>query len=569
MMKEKIWKLINKSNSAVNSIEDILKIIYANRCLDSIDSIAAFTNPSLLTIDFNIGDMEKVIERLKLAINKKEKIIVYGDYDADGVTATAIMWEALYKLGGNAKPYIPHREREGYGMSIIGIDALIEIEKPDLIITVDQGISGRKQIAYAQEKNIEVIVTDHHHKPELLPENCLIIHDSRVSGAGVAWKTITKLISATTGESIENLLSQKYDDIDERSLPLRLLELATIGIVCDLIPLKDESRTMVIHGLEQLRKTKRPGLIALAKSANFNLKDTQCYQIGYIIGPRINAMGRLEHAMDSLRLLCTNNQARADELIQKVNLVNDDRKDLTMELINQARKQAEEQLDHKILILGNKQWNPGVIGLVASRMVEEFYKPTIVWGSSPDHLNIFKASGRSVRGFNIIDAITENSEHLLSYGGHPMAAGLSVSPESLENFTNSIRKTASNNITQDMTNPSLDIDCALPFPLISENLHKAIQELKPFGISAEEPLFSTEKLQVIETRTLGAENKHLKLKVTHSQTGSKPFEAIAFGFGSYGQQIRPGTPIDLAYHVDINEWNGKKSIQLKVRDIKM
>ncbi|MDQ3098728.1 MAG: single-stranded-DNA-specific exonuclease RecJ [bacterium] len=568
-MKEKIWKLINKDITTVSSIQDILKIIYSNRALNSTDSITAFMKPSLLDIDFAIGDMDKVIERLKQALNKKEKIIVYGDYDADGVTATAIMWEALYKLGGNVKPYIPHREREGYGMSIIGIDTLIESEKPDLIITVDQGISGRKQITYAQSKGIEVIVTDHHHKPDVLPENCFIVHDSRVSGAGVAWKTITRLISSITGETQENLLTKHFEDTDVRSFPLRLLELAAIGIVCDLIPLQGESRTIVIHGLEQLKKTRRPGLIALAKSANFNLYDTQCYQIGYIIGPRINAMGRLEHAMDSLRLLCTNNQTRADDLIQKVNLVNDDRKDLTMELINQARKQAEEQLDHKILILGNRQWNPGVIGLVASRMVEEFYKPTIVWGSSPDHTNIFKASGRSVRGFNIIDAITTNSEHLLSFGGHPMAAGLSLSPDLLNDFTNAIRKTASAGITQDMTNPSLDIDCPLPFPLISENLYKAIQELKPFGISAEEPLFSTEKLRVIEAKTLGTENKHLKMKVTHTDAGSKPFEAIAFGFGSYSAQIRPGNPIDLAYHVDINEWNGKRNIQLKVRDIKI
>ncbi len=568
-MKQKIWKILSKATTQLNSIEDILKILYANRSLTTPDSIQSFMRPSLMSVDFSVGDMDKVVKRLKEAITKKEKIIVYGDYDADGVTATAIMWEALYKLGANVKPYIPHREREGYGMSIVGIDTLAETEKPDLIVTVDQGISCRKQIAYAQEKGIEVIVTDHHHKPELLPENCLIVHDARISGAGVAWKTIVKLISYIHEEPIEDLLSKSYESTDARSLPLRLLELACIGIVCDLIPLQGESRTLVMHGLDQLRKSNRPGLLALAKSANFDLKAAQGYHIGYIIGPRINAMGRLEHAMDSLRLLCTTNQAKADELIQKVNMVNDDRKDLTQTLIDQARRQAEEQLNHKILILGNPQWNPGVIGLVASRMVEEFYKPTIVWGSSPDHANIYKASARSVRGFNIIDAITESSEHLLSYGGHPMAAGLSVSPDAIADFTKAMRQLASDGITADMTNPSLDIDCSLPLPLISEQLHTAIQELKPFGINAEEPLFTTEKVTVIETRALGAENKHLKLKVTHKESKSKPFEAIAFNFGELNTQIRPGNPIDLAYHVDINEWNGKKTVQLKVRDIKI
>ncbi len=567
-MKQKIWNLINKEPLQITSISDILKVLYKNRALNNDSVIKTFLNPSLSDIDFEIGDMRKVILRIKEAIEKKERIIVYGDYDADGVTATAVMWETLYKLGAKAKPYIPHREREGYGMSIIGIDSLLENEKPDLIITVDQGISCRKQIAYAQEKGVEVIVTDHHHKPELLPENCLIIHDSRISGAGVAWKTSVQLLAEITGESIENLLTESYDPADPKSDALKLLELATIGIVCDLIPLQGEARTMVIHGLPQLRKTTRPGLLALAKSANFNLKDTQCYQIGYIIGPRINAMGRLEHAMDSLRLLCTNNQQKADKLIQKVNMVNDDRKDLTQTLIDTARKQAEEQQDHKILILGSPQWNPGVIGLVASRMVEEYYKPTIVWGSTADHANMFKASARSVRGFNIIDAITESSEHLLSYGGHPMAAGLSVTPGSLKSFTESMRIFASHRITQDMTDPSLDIDCNLPLQHISEQLHSAIQELKPFGINAEEPLFSTEKVNVIEVRTLGLENKHLKLKVTQQESGNKPLEAIAFGFGSYSPQIRPGLPIDLAYHIDINEWNGKKTVQLKVRDLK-
>lgn len=567
-MKQKIWKKLHTDSDGINSIEDILKIIYKNRSLTSPETINSFLNPSLNTIDFSVGDIDQVVLRLKQAIDNKEKIIVYGDYDADGVTATAIMWEVLYKLGGNVKPYIPHREREGYGMSTIGIDNLITTENPNLIVTVDQGISCRNQISYAQSKKIEVIVTDHHHKPSLLPENCLIVHDSRISGAGVAWKVIVKLISLITNESIETLLNQQFSPNNIRSSALTLLELATIGIVCDLIPLQEESRTIVVHGLKQLRKTNRPGLVALAESANFDLKDTQCYQIGYIIGPRINAMGRLEHAMDSLRLLCTQNQDKANQLIQKVNLVNDDRKDLTLALINEARKQAEKQLDHKILILGSQNWNPGVIGLVASRMVEEFYKPTIVWGATPDHSNIFKASARSIKGFNIIDAITENNEHLLSYGGHPMAAGLSISPDSLSEFTKSIRSTANSKITPDMSNPTIDIDCSIPLQFISESLHSSIQELRPFGISAEEPLFSSEKIKVVELRTLGTENKHLKLKVT-DQTASKPYEAIAFGFGSHSAQIRPGQTIDLAYHLDINEWNGKKSIQLKIRDIKI
>ncbi len=567
-MKEKIWKHLHQEKDSINTVEDILNILYSNRHLFTHESISKFINPSLLDIDFDVGDMDKVVQRIKKAIQNKEKIIVYGDYDADGVTATAIMWEVLYNLGANTKPYIPHREREGYGVSIFGIDSLIESEKPDLIITVDQGISAKKQIEYAREKGIEVIITDHHHKPAQLPQDCLIIHDSRVSGAGVAWKVATQIIKEMTGESLENLLTEIYPSTDIRSMPRRLLELACIGIVCDLIPLQGEARALVIHGLIQLKKTNRPGLIALARSANFELKDTQCYQIGYIIGPRINAMGRLEHAMDSLRLLCTQNQNKADELIQKVNMVNDDRKDLTQSLVDAARKQAQSQSSSKILVLGNKQWNPGVIGLVASKMVEEFYKPTIVWGSSSDHPDILKASARSVKGFSIIDAITQSSEFLLSYGGHPMAAGLSFNPDSLENFTKSITKNASSLITDEMTMPSLDIDCHLPLEAVSEALHRAVQELKPFGISAEEPLFSTDNLKVIEARAIGSENKHLKLKISHDNTGNRSFDAIAFGFGSYNAQIRPGLPISLAYHIDLNEWNGKKTIQLKVRDIK-
>jgi single-stranded-DNA-specific exonuclease len=564
-MKSRLWKILSK-NSAFTSIEEILNVIFQNRAL-SADSLSNFLKPTLQNINFSVGDIDKVVERLREAIKNKEKIIVYGDYDADGVTATAIMWEALYHLGANVKPYIPHREKEGYGISIIGLDYLIEKEQVDLIITVDQGISAKNQISYAQEKGIEVIVTDHHTKPPHLPENCLIVHDHTVSGAAVAWKVATKLLKSYEDEKTHNEVITTHTQLP--LLSKQLLELVAIGIVCDLVPLIGESRVLVYYGLEQLRQTTRPGLLAIAKKANIDVSHLEVFQIGYVIGPRINAMGRLEHAMDALRLLCTKNQLKADELASKVNDVNTDRKELTQSLFNQARYQAELQKQHNLIVIGDETWNPGIIGLVASRIVEEYYKPTIVWGSSSEHKEILKASARSIKGFNIINAISIFSEHLASHGGHPMAAGFSVAPTQLQKFSLEIQKYADKEIHADTLIPNLEIDCMLPLQFATVDLYGAIQQLKPFGAQSEEPLFSSEELEVIDARAIGSDNKHLKLKVAQTGASYKPFDAIAFGFGEFSSKIRPGYPISLAYHVDLNVWNGKKNIQLKVRDIKV
>jgi single-stranded-DNA-specific exonuclease len=566
-MKDKFWNILNKSE--VNSNLEILNIIYKNRSLTKSEDITSFLKPSLNNINFKIGDIDKVVSRLKKAIETKEKIVVYGDYDADGVTASAIMWETLHSLGANARPYIPHREKEGYGMSIVGIDNIIESEDAKLIVTVDQGISCKKQIAYAKSKGIEVIVTDHHHKPAELPEDCYIVHDSSVCGAGVSWKVATSLLRLyqsgshpeehrDEGSSLSNILPPQS---------LKLLELVAIGMVCDLIPLQGEARTLVYYGLEQLKKSERPGIKAIAKQSAIKLNEIETYHIGYIIGPRINATGRLDHAMDSLRLLCTKDQDRADLLAQKVNDVNTDRKELTFALIDQAKRQAEQQKQNKFLVIGSPEWNPGIIGLVASRMIEEYYKPTVVWGSSSEAPNIYKASARSIKGFNIIDAITENSAHLISFGGHPMAAGFSFQPQSLDNFTKAITA-SSKSISEEMLIQSLEVDCKLPLSLASETLFRELQTLKPFGTQAEEPLFYESNIQIIDAQALGATNKHLKLKIANPQT-KKPVEAIAFGFGEYSAKIRPGMNVDLAFHLDLNEWNGNKKIQLKVRDIKI
>ncbi len=558
-MREKFWNILHKEKKSPGTVQDILNIIFKNRSLTSTDSIQTFLTPSLNSINFNIGDMDKVVQRLVQAIEKKEKIIVYGDYDADGVTATAIMWEGLHSLGANAKPYIPHREREGYGMSIYGIDYLKETEQAELIITVDQGISAKKQIAYAQQKGIEVIVTDHHHKPAELPENCLIVHDHHVCGAAVAWKVITQLL-------------RHYDIEKGTELPVlskKLLELVAIGLVCDLIPLQGEARTLVSYGLEELKHSTRPGIQALAKLTSFDLKTMQTYHIGYVIGPRINATGRLEHAIDSLRLLCTKNPEKAMELAEKINSINGERKEITQTLIDEAKKQAQQQKQYNMLIIGDPTWNPGIIGLVASRMIEEFYKPTIAWGANADNPDLFKASARSIKGFNIIEAIGQSGNHLINFGGHPMAAGFSFTPAALKEFSQSIRGYAAPHITEDMLTPSIDIDCPLSLSLASTDLYKEIQKLKPFGTQADEPLFASKNVEVVDCRALGSENKHLKLKVTEKETSQKPFEAIAFNFGEYSAKIRPGTQVDLAFHLDLNEWNGRQTLQLKVRDMKV
>lgn len=478
-----------------------------------------------------IPSVSRVVSRIQKAIKDKESIVVYADYDADGITAGAIMWETLWKLGARVMPYIPHRVNEGYGLSEKGIDAVREQFDPALIITVDHGITAWEHVAYAKKLGIEVIITDHHVKPKKLPD-CLIVHTTDTSGSGVSW-LVAKALS------------------DEAPL-----ELAAIGTIADLLPLTGLNRSIVKHGLEIIRKTKRVGINALITEAGIEKATLDTYSVSHMLAPRLNAMGRLEHALDALRLLCTKDEEKAKILAEKLGLTNRERQKLTEDTVIQARTKVPKILK-KLIFIAEKDYNPGIIGLVAGRLTEEFYRPTIVLSIGD---GFAKASARSIPGFNIVEAIRSCSELLVDVGGHPMAAGFTVETKNIEKLQMKMEKLAEKEIDEEMLTRVLNIDAEIPLEMVTEKFWKALQELSPFGFGNPEPVFVSRRVSIHDVRIIGATKKHLKLRVGN-------ISSVAFNMAEYYGQLQDNSFIDVAYSVDMNEWNGKRSVQIKVKDI--
>lgn len=541
---QKRWKLLQEK--IPNSINEIVDMLLRNR---NITEKNQFFACSLDSVNYDIGDMQSSVERIYKAITNQEQIIVFGDYDADGLCSSTILWETLHSLGAKARPYIPHREKEGYGLSQSALENVIMEYNPSLIITVDNGISAKKEIAYAKEKGIDVIVTDHHAAPTELPE-CLIIHDHHVSGSAVAYKLSQKIVADAPADKAA-------------FVPQDHLALVAIGTICDIIPLSIENRALVKHGIKILQTTTRPGIKALCEIAAVDQKNIDTYHIGFIIGPRLNAQGRLDHSMNALRLLCARNLTQATQLAMTINAVNNDRKSLTKEIAYEAMIEATQAESDKIIIVGKPDWNPGVIGLIASHLVKEFNKPAIVWGSSDEHPDVYKASARSIDGFHITDAIRLQKELLMGHGGHPMAAGLSVHKNNLEQFSMQIKAFAQQSISEEMLIPQLTIDADTPFEYLTNELYEHIQTLSPFGAQHSEPIFRAKNYFIHEAKTVGKQNDHLKLKVSPDKN-TKPLDAVLWGKGSILNELQDS--ISLAYKLEQNTWNGRTSMQLNAVD---
>jgi single-stranded-DNA-specific exonuclease len=552
----KRWEVLQEQTTKTPElkIEDIIKILFENRGIAESER-EEFIHPHFERVTTENVQIDKTqlthaLKRIQKAMTDKEQIIVYGDYDVDGITGTAILWETLNALGANALPYIPHRVDEGYGLSIKGIENLLE-QNPHikLIITVDNGIVAKDAVKFANSKNIEVIITDHHEKDAELPDALAIVHTTKLCGAGVAYLLSKELHSV--------IPSDRNDNEDTH------LELATLGTIADLVPLTGANRAVVKFGLPQLSRTKRVGLQELFKQASITKEELGVYEIGFIIGPRLNAAGRIESAMDSLRLLCTRDKKRAQELAAKLEITNRERQLIMKESAQHAvlTVKAEASLK-KILIVAHESYNQGVIGLVAGKLVEEFYRPAIVLAKGDKYS---KASVRSVSGFNIIEFLRSQPEFFVNVGGHPMAAGFTIETEKLIIFKQTLEELAESLLDDETLTKSIKIDCEIPFSLISPDFYKSLQQLAPFGMGNPEPTFATKDVTIVEMRVLGKESNHLKLFLRKDKTS---FDAIAFGFGELARELKIGDKIDVAYNIDINEWNGNKKLQLKVKDIK-
>jgi len=482
------------------------------------------------------------------AIAAKQPIIIFGDYDADGITATAVMWETLTALGATAYPFIPSRETHGYGLSIKGLeDALSLLSKPytlypPLLITVDNGIVAHEAVDWAKANNISIIITDHHQPGETKPQADAIVHTTQLCGAGVAWMIAKTLMPSAAAAT---------------------LDLACIGTISDMMPLSGANRSLVTFGLLALRNTPRPGIQALFTEAQISETDPLTpYHVNYIIAPRLNAMGRLEHALDSLRLLCTRKKDRATELASMLGSTNRNRQDITQDLLDRAKGQLLNfEMSQKIIVLDDEQYHEGVIGLIAGKLVETHYRPTIIISRKP---GVSKASARSIAGVNITELIRTHSDLLEGVGGHPMAAGFSILTEKIELFKNAITITASQMISEALLIPKLNVDIQINLEDITESLYQAIDTLQPFGIGNPHPIIAFEAV-VKTAHVLGKEGKHFKLTLT-DESSNITLPAVWFNHSNV-DLYPPGTKVLVAGTLNLNSWRGKTSLQLIVKDI--
>lgn len=561
-MKWEIKQTFKKNNSSP-SIDDVLSLLLGNRGITEEKKKNEFLYPKLEDVTAsNVGIEKKVlakaVARIKKAIADKEQIVVFGDYDVDGICASAILWETLHHLGANIMPYIPHRVDEGYGLSSKGIsNVLLQIPSVKLIITVDNGIVANEAVDFAREQGIDVIITDHHlpHEDDAhqLPNAFAIVHTTKLCGAGVAW-----------------VLAKEFLNDEEKLVQLHKtdhLVFAALATIADMVPLIDANRAIVRYGLSELRKTRRLGLRALFEEAGIDQANLQTYQVGHMISPRLNAAGRMESAMDSLRLLCTRDPKRARELADALGEVNKFRQQemiLATEHAMSKIANAKSQMA-KLLFIADESYPQGVIGLVAGKLVEKYYRPAIVIAIGETHS---KASVRSIKGFNIIEFLRTHTDHFVNVGGHPMAAGFTVETVKITLLQQSLEKAADKILSEGHFVRAISIDTALPLAMVSQELHHALQALAPFGMGNPEPVFSS-KVIVKDVRIMGKDGKHLKLKLSaKNEERREVVEAVGFGMGERSKELKVGDEIEVAYIIDENEWNGRKNLQLKLKDIK-
>jgi len=544
----KKWDL--QSHSKVKKPADVLKLILQNRNIKTKKEIKEFLNPRLSNITVqNVGidkkELGRTVDRIKKAIKNGEQIIIFGDYDVDGITGAAILWETLNAQNARVLPYIPHRIDEGYGLSKVGIQNLeSKVENIKLIITVDNGIVANEAVNFANEKGIDVIITDHHVPSKNKPFSYSIVHTTKLCGAGVAY-----------------MLAQEFKPEGNNHL-----ELVALASIADLVPLVGANRTLTKFGLEKLSQTQRLGLLELFKESGLDKKTIGTYEVGHIIAPRLNAMGRLESGMDSLRLICTKNINRAKELARKLSSTNSERQNITQKTVFEALAQVKikKTQSDRLLFVAHESYQQGVIGLVAGKLVEEYYLPSIVVSKGDV---ISRASARSISGLNIIEFIRSASDLLVDAGGHPMAAGFTVETAKLELVQKRLEELAQTAVTKKMLNQTLRIDCELSGDSINPKLYDEIEKLQPFGMGNPTPTFMTKKLVVEDLKTVGFDGKHLKFKFSISP--QLTIDGIWFGGGDKASDFKAGNKVDIVYTIDQDLWNGNKRLQLKIKDLKV
>lgn len=524
----------------------IFNLVLKNRGLTDPQEIDNFLNPPPPTdldagsLGFDQEQLKKTLDRLNLARRNNEQVIVFGDYDCDGIVATAILWEALNAGGLEVMPYLPHRLDEGFGLTTKSLDNLRKaFPKASLIITVDTGITNVNEVDHAKKKGFDVIITDHHQPPVLWPRALAIIHNPDLAGAGVAWY-LARLISPQTS--------------------LQSLDILTIATIADLVPLIGPNRAIVYHGLQAIRQTQRAGLRALIEATGLGDKELGVYEVSHILAPRLNASGRLQHPLDSLRLLCTKDAKRAARLAQKLEKVNQERQRLTETAVGFAKDLVGKKASSNLIFLAEATFHEGIIGLIASRLVDEFSRPAVVVSKGE---TISKASARSIPGLDLTQAIKEIQNLLINGGGHPLAGGFTAATCNLGLIQEKLQNLAGQ-INPDLLKPRLAIDLNLGLGDLGWELFEKLTSLKPFGIGNPSPVFSLDSVLIDQIKWVGKTKQHLKFSLANSQ-----FWAIGYGWRDHLPQDFNQTLQRLAFTLEADLWNGTRSLILKIKDLQI
>lgn len=557
MIKSKyIWKL-TESNlpdeflklSKKYKLDTLAAQILWQRGIRAEEEIQAYLNPDLQQLHdpFLLHDMEKATQRILTAIENGQNILIYGDYDADGMTASSVMKSALDELGAEVQVYLPNRFTDGYGPNLDAYKYFIQNEDIDLIITVDNGVAGHEAIAYAQSQNVDVIVTDHHSMPEELPKAFAIVHPEHpesnypfkyLAGVGVAFKVATALLDY---------------------IPSDMLDLVAIGTIADMVSLTDENRILVSHGLKVLANTERAGLMELMRLSGTDFEKVNEETVGFQIAPRLNALGRLDDPNPAIELLTGWDEEVAAEIAQMIDEKNSERKVIVENIYNQA---LTMMTDEPVEVLYHQDWHKGVLGIVAGRLLEQFHKPIIMLAEEE---GILRGSARSIENFNIFEALNGHRELFIAFGGHKQAAGMTFALENVEAIKQVMLEFIQENDIDMSEKSSLEVQGSLQFDQISLETIRSLEKLSPYGMDNPKPHFLLTDYQVEQARSMGKDNSHLKLKLVQN---GQALDAVYFGHGSESLEFEQ-SDTELVGTLSSNTWNGTTTVQLMVADARV
>lgn len=540
------------------SVSPLTANLLASRGISTAEEAGMFLNGNMEALHdpYLLLGMEKAVPRIRQAIENEEHILIYGDYDADGVSSTSLMIYFMRCLGASYDIYIPHRSNEGYGLHNHALDWANQ-QGVTLVITVDTGISAVDQIAYANSLGMDVIVTDHHEPPDVLPDAYALINPKQpgcpypfkgLAGVGVAYKLAQAVLTDP---------------------PIEWTEIVAIGTIADLMPLTGENRILVSRGLECMRHTAFPGIKALMEVSGITMGTVTSINVAFGMAPRINASGRLDHAGSAVALLTTEDTQEAQQLSYALDELNKERQQVVETIVQEALLQLQDKMADgsvpDVIVLAGEGWNVGVVGIVASKILERYYRPVIILGIDPE-TGMCKGSARSIPGLDIYEALTSCKELMDHYGGHPSAAGMSLAREQLPAFESALNRFASEVMSEEDYLPVTMTDgewmlTDVPLPVIDE-----MEMLAPFGMSNPVPKFVFRGTQLVEKRKMGKEGKHLKLVL---RQGGAKIEAVAFGRGDLADLLDEGMTLDILGEVSVNEWNGARKPQLMLQDMQI